>query len=439
MISRGTDIRPIEHLGGWGSRFMILAEEAELHRRTYIAIIDSCLPAVGGRAGLAVRAGVTEAFVSYLRSWNYVRNPSPRTAEKIAESLPLPHEIRESLLRHMALSGEKRLEALCIARPQVRSGAGGVLVQEIAARHSAAYSAGDPVIARRLYSAVRDSAHLYLLASRPAYDGINFLQACFLLHDALNTLNRPDQAFYVAGIARNVSRRLAYTADRESTWRMHWNEVTALRASGVALHNLSLDRDAVLQYEEARHVALELKLAPALWEPYLNADAIKAVSALPRFSIRDLRARRDQAVTFLHEAPQLGDLWALIVAESLLRAHVRYANERPGAFIIRSATREADELLRLLDTVAGVGPLHRVLVLRTAAQLNQLKGDIDGWRHFTSAAYGMALAAGLSHQAEQIIMESGPEASRIVEERGEVQYREDQGNLAEYISGVIAP
>lgn len=444
MVSRGVDIRPIEHLGGWGSRFMILAEEAELHRRTYIAIIDSCLPAVGGRAGLALRAGVTEAFVSYLRSWNYVRNPSRRTAERIAGSLPLPQEIRESMLRHMELSGEKRLEALRIARPQVRGGDGSMLVQEIAMWHSAAYSAGDPVTARRLYSAVRESAHLYLLSSSPAYDGMNFLQACFLLHDALNTLNRPDQALYVAGIARNVSRRLAYAGDRESAWRMHWNEVNALRASGVALHNLHLDRDAFLHYEEARHLAREMKLAPALWEPYLNADAIKAVSALPRFSIRDLRTRRDRAVAFLHKAPQLGDLWALIVAESLLRAHIRYAHERPGAFIIRSATREADELLRLLGSVAGVGPLHRVLVLRSAAQLNQLKGDLDGWRHFTGSAYDLALAAGLSHQAEQIIKEGGLDVARIVEQRTEApgidrQNYTDSVTAAKYISGVIAP
>jgi hypothetical protein len=315
-------------------------------------------------------------------------------------------EVRESLLRHMDLSSERRLEALRAAGSQIQGGCGDVLVREIAAWHSAAYSAGDPFTARRLYSAVRESALLYLHISSPARDGLNFLRACFLLHDALNTLNRPDQAFYVAGVARAVGRRLALEAGREGAWQMHWNEVNTLRASGVALHNLHLDRDALRYYEQARFLAREVKLPPAEWEPYLNADAIKAISALPRFSIRDLRARKDRAMAFMHKASGLSDLWALILEESLLRAHLRYALQRPGQLSVGSTTRKAEELVRLLDTVVGVGPLHRVIVLRTAGRLYRVKGDLDGWHHFTLTAYNLAIAAELSHQAREIIAEN---------------------------------
>lgn len=425
MITRSsmTDA-PIDYFGGWGSRFMLLAEEANAHRETYIAIVDSVLPAVGGRAGLARKAGLTEAFVSYLRSRTYVRMPSRVAAERIAGILPLSPETRDSLVTHMMLCQEKRLKAFDDMRRRDRMGAAREISRDLVAWHRAAYTARDPAAAARLYSVVSEGARIFLSAAHPANDPIYFLDICFVLQDCLLVSNRPHQTLYLAILARSLSQRLAVAHDnREVVRRMGWNEINALRMAGVALHNLGLDRDAMGRYSEARHRAQELRLEPPLWEPYVIADTIKSASSLSRFSIRELRHLQDRAMRHLHGSPDLGNGWGVVVSASLLRAFIQHGSE----LSLRLASRDIEELSSLVDTVRGVGPLHRTMLLRGAAQLHLVKNDREGWRDCVTAACSTASAAGLSHQLRRIVAENGLDEHEIVEPTVKTQ-----PNLAEW-------
>jgi hypothetical protein len=426
----------IDSLGGWGSRFLLRAEEAEIHRRTYIAIIDSFIPAAGGRAGLARRAGISEAFLSYIRSWNYVRNPSPTIARRIADSLPAPQEIRESLLRHIELSRYANLEALQIARYTTESGSSDGLVQQMAIWHAKAYSAKEPFVSRRLYSAVCESAKIYLKATHPSQNTPGFLKVCSLLSDSLITLNRPDQALFIAGIARAMSNRLVYRQDARFGYRIQWNEINSMRSIGGALHNLGLEKAAIAQYEEARYRAQQLKLAPPLWEPYLISDIIKASAGLPRFSVRELRAGRERAIRLLDNDRQLGDLWRFMISEALVRAYLRSNGGSPTPLMMRSAINELDQLMDLLNMVAGIGPLHQVFLYNTTARLHRIRRDKDGWVHFASMAYQIATSGGLIHQASKILKENDGLSVQLKREDGFSPSMNTQTPIARSLSSI---
>ena len=82
---------------------------AELHRETYVAILQRWIPH-GKRGKFAKQCGITREYLSCLcalddkfdqRVVTHKRHPSPQLARKIADNLPAPAEIKQGVLENM--------------------------------------------------------------------------------------------------------------------------------------------------------------------------------------------------------------------------------------------------------------------------------------------------------------------------------------------------
>lgn len=84
---------------------------AELHRETYVATLKSWIPH-GERGDFARKIGITREYMSYICALDYPikgkyppkRLPSAQLARKIAEALPAPVEVKQSLLENIELA-----------------------------------------------------------------------------------------------------------------------------------------------------------------------------------------------------------------------------------------------------------------------------------------------------------------------------------------------
>lgn len=83
-----------------------LSLEEQVHRETYIAILNGALREVGSKTRFAERLGISRAYLSFLLhpdpcTSDSFRRPSLHIAEAISRALPVAPEVRVALLAHM--------------------------------------------------------------------------------------------------------------------------------------------------------------------------------------------------------------------------------------------------------------------------------------------------------------------------------------------------
>jgi AraC-like DNA-binding protein len=382
-------------LGGLGARWLTALEEAQVHRDAYIAILESHLRGRGSKSMLAQRVGVSIQYLSYLLDPDNHRTPA-RKALQIAHALQLPTELEATVVHHMTLSQAARITARGHLKGAIRHGAAAAMVQSLRHLHGLAMTTQDPVEARGCYRHAREAAVQFLVGTTPA-DGCNeYLETCFVLHDALCVLDRPDQAFYVARVARAVADRLSGSAGTE-------HRVHALRAEGVALHNLGLDGQARDRQAAARQVARDGRVPAETWMPQSARDVLIALAGVRRPTIAEAEAIAASARRVLHRMPDEGlAVLSARVDEALGQFLVRHGGSRA---LVR-ARSVLMPLVDSLDHIPGLGALLQVSTLRTAAELRYRLGDYDHWVVLLDQAYDSARSAGLAHQLGCIVSDS---------------------------------
>ena len=301
--------------------YLTLAGEAQLHRESYIAVLNSLLQTPTAKRAFAQAVGITPQYLSYLLN-PFDRTPSPTLAHKIAETLPLDDTARNSLLEHLLLASERRAQAQQKAKQTFSTSDVAVQFAQIHQAHTAANFAGEPQQTKLQQQTVHMAGALLLQQLNPARHPLDYAQLCLWLHSVESANNLQGNAIYHAKKARAVLSNVVRT-DFAPDERERFDELTftALRLEAVAYYNLKSARPA---YELccAGEQLPEVIYRPTAWLPHLYRDKINAYSELPRFSIR-------AAEEWAHQGKQLCEkvthdqapLWAFMLDRSLSQAY----------------------------------------------------------------------------------------------------------------------
>ncbi|MFI5272026.1 MAG: hypothetical protein ACHQ4H_03205 [Ktedonobacterales bacterium] len=377
-----------------------LAQEEQMHREVYVAILNSALLAVGSKARLAETLGISRTYLSYLLhpdplTSDSFRRPSLRIAERIARALPLDAKSRAALLAHMQGASLARLERLAPTALQMDDEQLSQRLGELRALHRAASYAPTVGAASTSYAVLRVACHTLIEHVEQHRHPLAFAELCFLLHDAQCVLNLPGEALFSAKRARAA---LEWPDERaQPIERSHLDalRIQAIRAETVALHNLGLFRQAYAGSLLAERLE-RMASGPTAQMPYVLRDRLEALTGRPRFTLADVVQLADTGRALCERGGSDTDaLWAFLLGRSLAQAFVAYGSlERAGRLL--------DTLYHDMASVPLLGPLHRTLFLKTHATYLWRIGDRSGWEHVALRAVAVAQTAGLTRELAQL-------------------------------------
>jgi hypothetical protein len=368
---------------------------AEIHRETYIAILDSWIPH-GKRGDFAKKVGIRREYLSYLCALDHPvegkypirRLPSSQLAEKIATALPAPPEVRYSLLENMHLAHIHMAQAYYHMRgetsqPEVRKN-----LSDLEKMHREATFGDNPQHVKRAYRVVRDASVSLLQHLSPEIYPISYARVCLYLHDAQNILDRADDALRFAKLARLILENEDVSEPAFSSEQIDDLLINAIRCEAVAYHNLGLDKQtpAIFAKVEATSAYQRMK---AIWEPFIGRDMLNTMSLVPRYSIREAQKIAHKIIS-INEHRNDG-LSLLMARESWARCLVQQGKLQQAERIFI----EENERLHLLPQA---GFLHRALLFKTGAQIAWEMKDLDLWKERIREALSLMDRSGLSHQ-----------------------------------------
>ena len=397
--------------------FLRLTEQAELHRAAYVAVLNRHLRERGAKRALAARAGITPQYLSYLTVLDDQmdelreerRTPGLAVIRRIADALPLPREEREFLAMHMELASTRRLAAAQAAISERQERAPGEVLIEVQAARAAANAALDVTSANAQSRAVREGTGLWLSRldlTRYPSDPRSIIELCLLRNEVQCVLDRPDDALWHAMVARALVDRLLERRDTMPEEDLHDLTVQTICAESLAYHNMCLDRNSYTLYEEATARQAELP-GTQRWEAHIALGMMKSLTHFSRFSLREVEtlARRAENA-YERRAGVVDDIAveAFMAQENLARAYLQYpseqAMEKAGLILCTN--------LDVMGTLPHLGPLRRVMFLRTYARWHRRREDHEGAQETVAAARAIAVSSGLMHQLHQMEREFGP-------------------------------
>lgn len=379
-------------------RFLTSSIEAQLHRETYIALLNGLLYSPRSKRELAQQAGISPPYLSYLLKLDHdpsayaiTRTPSLKVAQRIVQSLNAPPEIRESLLVHMTLAHEKQVQAVQSARKEIPEYSLDEVAYEISVVREQAIFAPMPTVANSYYRSVVDIAKLALRYISPGASPLDYVELCTIVTDCQCVLNRADDALWYAKVACAILEGYEPSPHGDERDRFEYSSVNAMRQQGVAYFNLRQYRESLRLYVQAEMMEPIQRRGEA-WKGLILRDKIKAISRHPRFSITEVENIADEMHKILERKDDKDrplDNWLL--TEALADAYIRHEN-------YKDARRVLEQEYANSDKITAIGSLHRVLFLRTYATLCKLTQDTLGWKHFIYEAHRLSREAGLSHQ-----------------------------------------
>jgi len=379
--------------------YIELACEAQLHRETYIAVLNGLLQEPASKRQFAKTVGITPQYLSYLLN-PYDRLPGAALARKMVAALPLDADARADLYEHMLLAREKRVKACQVILQDFGRTDVAMHLDIIQRAQQAAVFSRDPHQANVQQQVMRNSGVLLLSQLMPSVYPLEFAQLALWLSEMEGILNRQMNALYYAKQAHSVLSHIERT-DFKLEAREHFDQlvVNTLRTEGVAYHNLKLDGTAYARYCAAEQTPAAARQAGA-WLPHLYRDKINAYSGGARFSIRSVEAWVQHGKTLCEQSvhPQAA-LWSFMLDHSLAKAYLRYGNLKKGERLLTN-------LNEALPRLPVVGPLHRVLFLKIYAEAFWQTGDQAGWQAMLGSALTLATDAGLTHQIGEISRQS---------------------------------
>lgn len=388
---------------------------AEIHRETYIAILKSWLPH-GERGEFASKIGVTREYLSYIcaldhpAEGNYPtkRLPSAQLARKIAESLPAPPEIKQSLLENIELAHVHAARVHYHTREFISQRRVAELLAEIEAAHHLATFGSELKDVRQAYRVVRDaSAELLFRLSFDVYP-VSYAQVCMFLHDAQCVLDRADDALRHAKLAFLILDNRDFDETGYTQEQIDNLEINAIRGEGVALHNLGLEREAYNHFVRATQTPAYRNSYP-FWRPIVGRDMVNSLVNIPRFGFRETQ-KLVQGSRRICE--QKGDEFTFfLVNESWLRCLIQREKWKRAQRVYR-------EEIERIPRLPYIGSLHRALLLKSGAWLAWKLHDLTAWRSRVKEAYLLMENAGLNHQLRSLRQFYGQEIDSVIELQG---------------------
>ena len=372
------------------------AIEAQLHRETYVALLNSLLRVPGSKHALAQQAKISAPYLSYLLKLDrdqsdasIAHTPSMKVAERIVASLDTSPDIQASLLEHLTLAHEKRLRAAQVAHQELFDRPLSEVAQEIQAIRSQAMYATTATSANHSYLAAVNAAKLALRAAPAETSPLEYVDLCDFVTDCQLVLNRADDALWHAKLALAVLDCYdPLPAERE---RYAFLVMNMLRQQGVAYFNLGQYRESLRVYTQVEALKPVGQLG-GIVKSLLLHDKVKALAQMPRFSITEVENIADDNRNIIERVGAAdGPLHLWLLTEALADAYIRHAN-------YKDARRVLDQEAARLSEIRAMGPLHHVLFLRRYATLSRHTQDLTGWHHFIGEARQIAREAGLSHQ-----------------------------------------
>ncbi|NJP07442.1 MAG: helix-turn-helix transcriptional regulator [Chloroflexaceae bacterium] len=371
-----------------------LLQEAEMHRTAYQAFLQGVLKRSWSKRQFAQRVDISVQYLSYILHDERVL--SITLAERMASVLALSADERYQFLFHVHGATEKRLrlqQEFSLSGSDKRLDAS---LQRLRELHNTASFTHHVEASKTLFRTVYTIGCGLLQQVHHTDPLLDVVELYLLLHDTASVLYMQINALYYAKSARfliDLSNRWEFPVEKRD--RYDQMEINALRAEAVAYHNLGLDREA-LHCCQAIEMTTAIQKQPALWIPHLYRDTINALSGRPRFAIREAEAYADTVRMWCDRLTDTSaPLMVCMIERSLAHAYLQYGN-------LRKAQRLLQYPEDLLSQLPVVGPLHRVLVLGTAAQIRWHIGDTTEWSALIQAALTTALAAGLTHQIESM-------------------------------------
>jgi hypothetical protein len=223
------------------------------------------------------------------------------------------------------------------------------------------------------------------------------IAVCVTLHDLYSTLNRHASALWAARrgyyIAQNPEK---YLLPAQAARYAH-DRVNSVQSEIVTLNNLGL-------YKKAYDLSLKLEQSDdfqqdvIFWKPHIYRDRLNSLAHLPRFAISEAEGLAQQSWDIFEnktDNPNYVGLLHLLTTQSLATA----LNRHNGA---RKSIKILEKTVHSLDAIPNIGPLHRVLVLRTYADSHWQLKNYDQWREITQVTLQISLTAGLNHQVSEI-------------------------------------
>jgi hypothetical protein len=299
----------------------------------------------------------------------------------------------------MVLAHEKRALAFQSALKEVPACSLREVAAEIESMRVQAIYASTATMANNLYRSAVSTAKLAMRCVPPGASPLDYVELCNIVADCQCVLNRADDALWHAKVACAILDSFEPAPlDHEDRERHEFASVNMLRQQGVAYFNLAQYRDSLRLYAQAEASEPMKRRDDARkgLKGLIMRDKIKTLARLPRFSITEAENTADELRGIIEKtagANRRMGLWLL--AEAVADAYIRHENYKDARRVLEQEYLHSD------DTHA-IGPLHRVLFLRTYATLSRLTHDTLGWRHFIGEAHQISLAAGLSHQLVEI-------------------------------------
>lgn len=373
---------------------------SELHRETYVAILQRWIPH-GKRGEFARQCGITREYLSCLCALDsnfnqhmatHKRHPSPQLAAKIADNLPAPAEIKHGLLENMELAHVYAVSRQFAGR---KYNDHQLLISQLSnleEMHRRATFGKDPGEVQLDYRTLRDASYDLLQQVDPEQFPDSFAQICLFYHDAQCVLNRPDEALVYAKIAQLVLESIEKIEEGYTQVQRRHFEINTIRGEAVAYHNLKLDKlvPDILLNRVCRTSAYAYERS--FWEPIVMRDLVNSVVEFPRFSIREVNriAYRIQSICERND----DQFTLLLVREAWLRSLIKFDKAKLARNVF-------EEEVGRLSHLPYVGALHKVLLFKSGARLAWQTHDLDEWNVYIRQALDLMIGAGLNHQLEQ--------------------------------------
>jgi hypothetical protein len=318
-----------------------------------------------------------------------MRTPNPVMARRIAQALQLDGETHERLFYHLQ-SVWSMTETLALEPEHLPGGDVENILQTLNQLHSIAMYGSDPVLSRAAYIDMIGIAGHSVTRIDPVQNSLDRAQVLMYLHDAECVLGCANVALAHAREAVLILSEVhPSNSEREHHGRLR---VNASQAVTVALHNLGLPTQA-LENSHRTQALPEFAIAGSLWLPFVLVDRLNVLKRIRRFTISEAEELHIQARELVPDV-----VWSALADLRLAEALLSYGTPRS----LRKALPYVSSGVRLAENEPALGPLHRVLLFRAAADYAHQVGDRSAWEKHLRQCLRINSAAGLIHQQAQL-------------------------------------
>ncbi len=386
--------------------------------------LEACHTAIRGycrverttQEALAGRLGITPVELSYIL---HGRRMPGWKFERGVERAALPAEVKDALLASLwAARHYRELEA-----DELRYRAGQQPLGELAAELERLYVlTGEGGLeegrARRVHRRLHRSCQaLTRDPQRAREDPYAFVRICAMQAEVGCTLNELYDSLAAALLAERIAVALPGLDDASRVREMYAPSTNVFRVKGVTCYNLRLYREAYGQCLLAEATP-EARERPDTWLPHIVRDKLKAVSHLPRFTLRE--AEGIAALGYgacdspSWDAPH-AEMLSLLIDLSLISCYVAHGGAAGRARARRILEGHLGRMQR--GELQLLTPLHRAMLYVTLAEVEQAPVESAG-AEALRMALRIAGRAGLTNQLHKIRRRYGAAALTLAAEEG---------------------